>query len=270
MVLVITGVASKEVLERWTFDIQTDKAVVAGRWVLHVPVSIFPGWVVRHQQPTGTRKAHGLMSSWRAGWQVAGTCTSELRIPPCSPCPPTLLPTARRCRRSRRRRSRRRSRPSSGKSPLPSPSCRCCPTSVSMRALGPCLLRGMGLQLRSLSRADPRLTQSSLVSANCMPCCTASDPPFPVTLGAGTIDLLAYTDKENEVPLDWEESDPRYITNAADVKLRAFSTKVGAGTVTLLGDDCVVAINTQQSSTAPIEGKLCGPPLLCAMTQLQL
>jgi hypothetical protein len=28
------------------------------------------------------------------------------------------------------------------------------------------------------------------------------------------------------VPLDWEESDPRYITGAADVKLRAFSTKV--------------------------------------------
>ncbi len=43
---------------------------------------------------------------------------------------------------------------------------------------------------------------------------------------AGTIDLLAYTDKENAVPLDWEESDPRYITNATDVKLRAFSTKV--------------------------------------------
>ncbi len=31
------------------------------------------------------------------------------------------------------------------------------------------------------------------------------------------------------MPLDWEESDPRYITNAADVKLRAFSTKAGAG-----------------------------------------
>lgn len=33
VVLVVTGVASKEVLERWTFDIQTDKGVVAGRWV---------------------------------------------------------------------------------------------------------------------------------------------------------------------------------------------------------------------------------------------
>ncbi len=28
MVLVISSVASKEVLERWTFDIQTDKAAV--------------------------------------------------------------------------------------------------------------------------------------------------------------------------------------------------------------------------------------------------
>lgn len=41
------------------------------------------------------------------------------------------------------------------------------------------------------------------------------------------------------MPLDWEESDPRYITNAADVKLRAFSTKAraagwGAGTVLAL------------------------------------
>lgn len=50
---------------------------------------------------------------------------------------------------------------------------------------------------------------------------------MPAWVVAGTIDLLAYTDKENEVPFDWEESDPRYITNAADVKLRAFSTKVG-------------------------------------------
>lgn len=31
-----------------------------------------------------------------------------------------------------------------------------------------------------------------------------------------------------------EESDPRYITNAADVKLRSFSTKVGRwGTLSL-------------------------------------
>ena len=34
MVLVITSVESKEVLERWTFDIQTDAQAVAGGWVL--------------------------------------------------------------------------------------------------------------------------------------------------------------------------------------------------------------------------------------------
>ena len=33
MVLVVTSVATKEVLERWTFDIQTDKEVLAGGWV---------------------------------------------------------------------------------------------------------------------------------------------------------------------------------------------------------------------------------------------
>lgn len=61
-------------------------------------------------------------------------------------------------------------------------------------------------------------------------CTDSHHPLYPgPPVAAGTIDLLAYTDKENEVPLDWEESDPRYITNAADVKLRAFSTKVGAG-----------------------------------------
>lgn len=30
MVLVVTSVFTKEVLERWTFDIQTDKAVLSG------------------------------------------------------------------------------------------------------------------------------------------------------------------------------------------------------------------------------------------------
>lgn len=55
---------------------------------------------------------------------------------------------------------------------------------------------------------------------------TASVTFLPLLQDTCTIDLLAYTDKANEVPLDWEESDPRYIVNAADVKLRAFSTKV--------------------------------------------
>lgn len=43
---------------------------------------------------------------------------------------------------------------------------------------------------------------------------------------AGTFDLLVYTDAASDVPTEWEDSDPRYIQNAADVKLRSFTTKV--------------------------------------------
>lgn len=42
-VLVVTGAASREVLERWTFDIQTDKAVVEGRWGARVALMARPG-----------------------------------------------------------------------------------------------------------------------------------------------------------------------------------------------------------------------------------
>ncbi|KAL4856705.1 Mitotic spindle assembly checkpoint protein [Chlorella vulgaris] len=108
VVLVVTGVASKEVLERWTFDIQTDKGVVAGS---------------------------------------------------------AALP----------------------------------------------------------EKAESQITQEIQAIIRQI---TASVTFLPLLQDACTIDLLAYTDKENAVPLDWEESDPRYITGAADVKLRAFSTKV--------------------------------------------
>ena len=43
---------------------------------------------------------------------------------------------------------------------------------------------------------------------------------------AGTFDLLVYTDAMSNVPQEWEDSDPRFIQNAADVKLRSFTTKV--------------------------------------------
>lgn len=55
---------------------------------------------------------------------------------------------------------------------------------------------------------------------------TASVTFLPLLNDTCTIDLLAYTDKESEVPFEWEESDPRYITSAANVKLRSFSTSV--------------------------------------------
>ena len=43
----------------------------------------------------------------------------------------------------------------------------------------------------------------------------------------GTFNILAYTDKNAQVPATWADSDPRLITrNAEQVKLRSFSTSV--------------------------------------------
>ena len=42
----------------------------------------------------------------------------------------------------------------------------------------------------------------------------------------GSFDLLVYTNKEAAVPTEWEESDPKYINNSAEVRLRSFTTKV--------------------------------------------
>lgn len=55
---------------------------------------------------------------------------------------------------------------------------------------------------------------------------TASVTFLPLLSDTCTIDLLAYTDKESEIPFEWEESDPRYIDGAANVKLRSFSTNL--------------------------------------------
>lgn len=55
---------------------------------------------------------------------------------------------------------------------------------------------------------------------------TASVTFLPLLEDTCTIDLLAYTDRDSDVPLEWEESDPRLIDNAANVKLRSFSTSV--------------------------------------------
>jgi mitotic spindle assembly checkpoint protein MAD2 len=43
---------------------------------------------------------------------------------------------------------------------------------------------------------------------------------------AGTFDLLVYADKDMATPETWEESDPRYIENPAEVHLRSFTTKI--------------------------------------------
>ena len=56
---------------------------------------------------------------------------------------------------------------------------------------------------------------------------TASVTFLPLLEEACTFDLLAYTDADSSVPVEWEESDARNIsTDAEQVKLRSFSTSV--------------------------------------------
>ncbi len=41
-----------------------------------------------------------------------------------------------------------------------------------------------------------------------------------------TFDLLVYTNADASVPKAWEESDPRYIAQSAEVRLRSFTTSI--------------------------------------------
>jgi len=55
---------------------------------------------------------------------------------------------------------------------------------------------------------------------------TASVTFLPLINEPCTFEMLVYTDLDTDVPQSWEESDPKYITNAAEVRMRSFSTKV--------------------------------------------
>ena len=55
---------------------------------------------------------------------------------------------------------------------------------------------------------------------------TASVTFLPLLQEPCTFDMLVYTDAQASVPQAWEESDPKYISNSTDVKLRSFTTKV--------------------------------------------
>ena len=58
---------------------------------------------------------------------------------------------------------------------------------------------------------------------------TASVTFLPLLDEPCTFDLLVYTDEDVQIPLSWEESDPRYINNSAEVRLRSFTTKIHKG-----------------------------------------
>eukprot|EP00535_Pseudo-nitzschia_heimii_P003094 CAMPEP_0197173920 /NCGR_PEP_ID=MMETSP1423-20130617/655_1 /TAXON_ID=476441 /ORGANISM="Pseudo-nitzschia heimii, Strain UNC1101" /LENGTH=223 /DNA_ID=CAMNT_0042622789 /DNA_START=56 /DNA_END=727 /DNA_ORIENTATION=- len=55
---------------------------------------------------------------------------------------------------------------------------------------------------------------------------TASVTFLPLLNEPCSFDLLVYTKKDAVVPTKWEESDPCYITNSQEVKLRSFTTSV--------------------------------------------
>jgi mitotic spindle assembly checkpoint protein MAD2 len=55
---------------------------------------------------------------------------------------------------------------------------------------------------------------------------TASVTFLPLLQEPCTFDLLVYTDKNIAVPEKWADSDPCYILNSAEVKLRSFTTSV--------------------------------------------
>lgn len=55
---------------------------------------------------------------------------------------------------------------------------------------------------------------------------TASVTFLPLLSEPCYFDLLVYADQEATVPLTWEDSDACLITNAEDVRLRSFDTKV--------------------------------------------
>ena len=57
---------------------------------------------------------------------------------------------------------------------------------------------------------------------------TASVTFLPLLDEPCAFDLLVYTRKATDVPTTWEDTDPRYITNATEVKLRSFTTKLHA------------------------------------------
>ena len=55
---------------------------------------------------------------------------------------------------------------------------------------------------------------------------TASVTFLPLLTEPCSFDLLVYTKKDAVVDSKWEDSDPRYIVNSSEVKLRSFTTTV--------------------------------------------
>ena len=187
LVVVVTGQQTQETLERWVFDVHTDKSVGPEGKVVKSPT--------RTPHPTLTLYPHPCPRSTKHLWAYR-------------PPPPTLSLTRWK---SPRRRSRQRSRPSSGRSRPLSPSCRC-----------------------STSRAPLTCSSTPTTTSTCRRC-RAALAPCAKRARCGTRRTppthahRPAPPPQHHRPLcaqAWEESDPRYIANSDEVKLRSFTTKV--------------------------------------------
>ena len=68
---------------------------------------------------------------------------------------------------------------------------------------------------------------------------TASVTFLPLLNEPCSFDLLVYTKKDAAVPQKWEDSDPCYILNSQEVKLRSFTTSVSSHDNWLTQDDWI-------------------------------
>ena len=59
---------------------------------------------------------------------------------------------------------------------------------------------------------------------------TSSVTFLPLLDGPCSFDLLVYTDKKCNIPRQWEQSDPKFVNNSENVKLRSFTTRVTINT----------------------------------------
>jgi mitotic spindle assembly checkpoint protein MAD2 len=72
---------------------------------------------------------------------------------------------------------------------------------------------------------------------------TASVTFLPLLNEPCSFDLLVYTKKDAAVPTKWEDSDPCYIMNSQEVKLRSFTTSVSIWEDRSLFDQFMLLIN---------------------------
>lgn len=74
---------------------------------------------------------------------------------------------------------------------------------------------------------------------------TASVTFLPMLNEPCSFDLLVYADENAAVPVTWEDSDPCYISNYEEVKLRSFSTQVQLMTMAYISITIMPVMSSQ-------------------------